>query len=141
MRTLTSAFAAFMLALAVTASAVPLSGGAITGSSIVGTLADANNPVEMATAPEYTRLAVLRQRTTKLLLSLAADRAVSRAQLQVAVGIGASVQAVADEARRLLDGAGDDKIMTPAIADAIADAREAIARGEYLYDSLRGMLK
>ena len=52
-----------LVVMAVTVEAVPLSGGAVSRSIVVGTLADANNPVEMATAPEYTRLAVLRQRT------------------------------------------------------------------------------
>ena len=128
--------AALMLLLSASALAVPLSGGAVSLSIIVGTLADANNPVEMATAPEYTRLAVLRQRTTNTLLALAGDPSVPKARLQIAVGIATSVQAEADTARRLLDSTAGTKVMTPDITAAIAAARESISNGEYLYDSL-----
>lgn len=128
---------ALMLAvMAVPALAVPLSGGAVGRSIVVGTLADANNPVEMATAPEYTRLAVLRQRTTNTLLALAGDPSVPKARLQIAVSIATSVQAEADTARRLLDSTAGTKVMTPDITAAIAAARESISNGEYLYDSL-----
>lgn len=128
---------ALMLAvMAVPALAVPLSGGAVSRSIIVGTLADANNPVEMATAPEYTRLAVLRQRTTNTLLALAGDPSVPKARLQIAVSIATSVQAEADTARRLLDSTVGTKVMTPDITATIAAARESISNGEYLYDSL-----
>lgn len=128
---------ALMLAvMAVPALAVPLSGGAVSQSIIVGTLADANNPVEMATAPEYTRLAVLRQRTTNTLLALAGNPRVPKARLQIAVSIATSVQAEADTARRLLDSTVGTKVMTPDITATIAAARESISNGEYLYDSL-----
>lgn len=128
--------AALMLLLSASALAVPLSGGAVSRSIIVGTLADANNPVEMATAPEYTRLAVLRQRTTNALLALAGDPSVPKTRLQIAVSIATSVQAEADTARRLLDSTAGIKVMTPDITAAIAAARESISNGEYLYDSL-----
>ena len=128
---------ALMLAvMAVPALAAPLSGGAVSRSIIVGTLADANNPVEMATAPEYTRLAVLRQRTTNTLLALAGDPSVPKTRLQIAVSIATSVQAEADTARRLLDSTVGTKVMTPDITATIAAARESISNGEYLYDSL-----
>lgn len=128
---------ALMLAvMAVPALAVPLSGGAVSRSIIVGTLADANNPVEMATAPEYTRLTVLRQRTTNTLLALAGDPSVPKTRLQIAVSIATSVQAEADTARRLLDSTVGIKVMTPDITATITAARESISNGEYLYDSL-----
>lgn len=133
---------ALMLAvMAVPALAVPLSGGAVSRSIVVGTLADANNPVEMATAPEYTRLAVLRQRTASLLSGLAADPVVTPIQLRSALIFGASIQANADAARKLLDDTNGTKVLTPRISEAIAQAREGITRAEITYDNLRGILK
>lgn len=133
---------ALMLAvMAVPALAVPLSGGAVSRSIIVGTLADVNNPVEMATAPEYTRLAVLRQRTASLLSVLAADPVVTPIQLRSALIFGASIQANADVARKLLDDTNGTKVLTPRISEAIAQAREDITRAEITYDNLRGIMK
>ena len=120
--------------------ATSLSGSAISRSIIVGTLADANNPVEMAAAPEYTRLAVLRQRTTNILLALIEDSSVPKVKLQSAVSISTSIQYEADTARKLLDSTIVTKVMTPDIAATIKAARESISNGENLYDKLRSII-
>lgn len=128
-----------MLVLAATASAVPLAGWATSRAVIVGTLADANNPVEMATAPEYTRLAVLRQRTANVLADLALDPLATPFQIRAALDFGVSIQAEADAARKLLDGTNGTKVMTQEIFDAISQAREGITRAEVAYDNLRSI--
>ena len=52
------------------ADPVPMQGNGIShGLTGIGTLADANNPVEMELAPQYTRLIALRHRLTRKLSS------------------------------------------------------------------------
>ena len=78
----------FLVALMVGAAhagPISLGGRATSNDIIVGTVADAKNPVEMATAPEYTRLAVLRQRTAKVLVGLSEQPGVTKPQLQTAI--------------------------------------------------------
>lgn len=131
---------ALMLAvMAVPALAAPLSGGAVGRSLIVGTLADANKPVEMATAPEYTRLAVLRQRTALLLPRVAADPTVTTEALRDVLSVAVAIQANADEARALLDQAGQSEVLDGGILELLHQARGYLDRGERLYDSLRGV--
>lgn len=131
---------ALMLAvMAVPALAAPLSGGAVGQSLIVGTLADANKPVEMATAPEYTRLVVLRQRTARLLPKLSADPSLTTEQLRDALSVALAIQSFTDEARSLLDQAGQSEVLDGETLDLLHQARGYLDRGERLYDSMRGV--
>ena len=134
----------FLVALMVGAAhagPISLGGRATSNDIIVGTLADANNPVEMATAPEYTRLAVLRQRTAKVLVGLSEQPGVTKPQLQTAIQMAMAIQSSADSARELLNGLAGTKTLDQKVSDTLTAARETIQRGEILYDNLRGMLK
>ena len=102
-----------------------LSGNAQSKSVIVGTLADANNPVEMACAPEYTRIAVLRQRTAIALRAAPSSSGVDAAK---------RIQQEADASRTLLDAISSEKEVTPGVAETLSVARAAILRGETTYD-------
>lgn len=143
MKVCSSMFVALALLLPFAVSAGPvtsLSGASVGGGAIlVGTLADANKPVEMATAPEYTRLAVLRQRTARLLPRLAADSTVTTEALRDVLSVAVAIQANADEARSLLDQAGQSEVLDGETSELLNQARGYLARGERLYDSLRGV--
>ena len=52
-----------------------------------------------------------------------------------------AIQSSADSARELLNGLAGTKTLDQKVSDTLTAAREAIQRGEILYDNLRGMLK
>lgn len=125
-----------ILLLAASAFAAPLSGTATGGGPIiVGTLADANNPAEMAMAPEYTRLAVVRQRTARSLNRLAASSETDPDRLEAALFSASAVQRAADEARAKLDGLAGARDEA-AFRFALDEARDLIRRAETLCDHI-----
>lgn len=117
--------------------AVPLSGNALGGGfSAFGTLADANNPVEMACAPEYTRLAVVRHRTANLLKSVAASKESDAGLVKRTLFAATQVQQFADDARAKLDGLCQSKVDDFKFRTSLDEIRLTIRRAETLYDSL-----
>lgn len=121
--------------------AIPLSGSAGNYSIIVGSLADANNPVEMAVAPELTRLVVLRERTKNILVRATNEQSIDKSKLQIIVNFAMSIQNQADLARQSLDRTSGKKEMTDEVIQLIESARGFIKKGEYMYDSLRELLR
>lgn len=117
--------------------AVPLSGNALGGGfSAFGTLADANNPVEMACAPEYTRLAVVRHRTANLLKSVAASKESDAGLVKRTLFAATQVQQFADDARAKLDGLCQSKADDGKFRDSLDEVRYTIKRAETIHDSL-----
>lgn len=126
-------FFALMLAASALAD-VPLFGSANGGAIILGTLADAHNPVEMAVAPEYTRLAVLRQRTANRLHATVANFRIPADRLRGMLEAANQIQRLADEARKELDDASGRKEPNDEFHRALDRARAMILAGERLYD-------
>lgn len=117
--------------------AVPLSGNALGGGfSAFGTLADANNPVEMACAPEYTRLAVVRHRTANLLKSVAASKESDAGLVKRTLFAATQVQQFADDARAKLDGLCQSKVDDFKFRTSLDEIRLTIKRAETIHDSL-----
>ena len=135
------AFFAFVLALglsvtAFAAAAAPLNGNAATGGfQVFGTLADANNPVEMAVAPEYTRLAVVRSRTARWLKAMAASNAASADDMRVALFAAIAIQDLADNARNKLDVLVKTEKADMVFLVMLDDVRGLIKRAETLCDN------
>lgn len=131
---------AFILAFLVSypmAYAVPLSGSALGGGfSAFGTLADANNPVEMACAPEYTRLAVVRHRTANFLKSVAASKESNADLVKQTLFAATQVQQFADDARAKLDGLCQSKVDDSQFRYSLDEVRYTIKRAEIIHDSL-----
>ena len=97
---------AFILGLAICLPifAANLSASAGSGGSfVIGTLADANNPVEMALAPEYTRLAIVRARTARRLRYIANSKKANVDSIKAAIVAAMQLQQLADEIRKELD--------------------------------------
>lgn len=93
----------------------------------VGTLADANNPVEMAVAPLYTRLITVRQRAAWMLKN---DR--------IPVESAVEIQTLADAARQYLDTAAKVATITdPQFQPALHSAEDRISIAEQRLDALK----
>ena len=124
------------LALCLPAFAVDLSTSAgSSGSFVIGTLADANNPVEMALAPEYTRLAVVRTRTANRLKAIVNSKEGNADVIKAALYAATQVQQLADDARRDLDGLSQRKAVDAGFTLALEAARATIKRAESIYDA------
>lgn len=108
------------------------------GSFAIGTLADANNPVEMALAPEYTRLAIVRHRTTSRLKAIANSKESNADAIKAAVYASTQVQQLADEARRDLDGLAQRKTVDIGFSASLGVVRATIKRAEVIYDTQLG---
>lgn len=102
-----------------------------------GTLADANNPVEMALAPEYTRLYMVRQRMTRLLKRLSVSEQ-DPDVLKRAILSATSVQQHADDARAKLDQASKLHALDVGFNALLTGARDALARAERAYSVAKG---
>ena len=108
------------------------------GSFALGTLADANNPVEMALAPEYTRLAVVRHRTAGRLKAIANSKESNADAIKAALYAATQVQQLADEARRALDGLAQRKSVDAGFMLALEAVRGTLRRAESIYDTQLG---
>jgi hypothetical protein len=108
------------------------------GSFVIGTLADANNSVEMALAPEYTRLAVVRTRTANRLKAIANSKESDADAIKAAVYAATQVQQLADEARRDLDGLAQRKTVDIGFSTSLGVVRATIKRAESIYDTQLG---
>lgn len=108
------------------------------GLFALGTLADANNPVEMALAPEYTRLAVVRHRTAGRLKALANSKESNADSIKAALYAATQVQQLADEARRDLDGLAQRKTVDIGFSASLGVVRATIKRAESIYDAQLG---
>lgn len=127
----------FLLAVLVVAAptfAVDLTARATSGGFIVGTLADAHNPVDLALAPEYNRLAVVRTRTANRIRALATAPARDTQAVQTALEAAVRIQRSADEARSALDDLARHTTADAEFQAALSVARDAILRAETLYD-------
>ncbi len=108
------------------------------GSLSIGTLADANNPVEMALAPEYTRLAVVRTRTANRLKALANSKETDADAIKAALYAATQIQQLADEVRRDLDGLAQRKTVDIGFSASLGVVRATIKRAESIYDAQMG---
>lgn len=97
------------------------------------TLADANNPVEMAVAPEYTRLAVVRSNTADWLKEQTASADADK--LRAAIFAANAIQRAADEIRAKLDGLAQSKADDPAFRAGLDEARGLLKRAETMHDN------
>lgn len=132
------AFYAFILAfmLASPAFAAPLNGSAATGGfHAFATLADANNPVEMTVAAEYTRLAVVRSRTARWLSVLTISTSQDVDKLRAAIFTANAIQRYADEARAKLDGLAQSKKDDSVFRVGLDEVRGLIKRAETMHDN------
>lgn len=129
----------FGLALCLPSFAVDLSANAGSGGLFaLGTLADANNPVEMALAPEYTRLAVVRTRTANRLKAVANSKESNADSIKSALYAATQVQQLADEARHDLDGLAQRKAVDIGFSASLGVVRATIKRAESIYDAQLG---
>lgn len=127
------------LALCLPAFAADMSGNASGGGTFaIGTLADANNPVEMALAPEYTRLAVVRTRTANRLKAIANSKESNADAIKAALYAATQVQQLADEVRRDLDGLAQRKAVDIGFSAELGVARATLRRAESIYDAQLG---
>jgi len=132
---------AFILGLAICLPifAANLSAGAGSGGSfVIGTLADANNPVEMALAPEYTRLAIVRARTASRLRYIANSKESNADPIKAAIFAAMQVQQLADEVRKELDVLSTRKQVDMSFSASLEMARVTLRRAESIYDSQLG---
>lgn len=131
---------AVFMALFLTASfAADLSGNAGGGGMLMlGTLADANNPVEMALAPEYTRLASVRARTASRLKYIANSKESNVDSIKLAIFAATQVQQLADEVRKELDALSTRKRVDMSFSASLEMARVTLRRAESIYDSQLG---
>lgn len=122
------------LALCLPAFAASLSANAGSGGLFaIGTLADTNNPVEMALAPEYTRLAVVRTRTANRLKAIANSKESNADAIKAALYTATQVQQLADEARRDLDGLAQRKTIDIGFSASLGVVHATIKRAESIY--------
>lgn len=129
----------FGLALCLPSFAADLSANAGSGGLFaLGTLADANNPVEMALAPEYTRLAVVRTRTANRLKAVANSKESNADSIKSALYAATQVQQLADEARHDLDGLAQRKAVDIGFSASLGVVRATIKRAESIYDAQLG---
>jgi hypothetical protein len=129
---------AFVLAflLAAPTFAAPLSGSAETGGfHAFATLADANNPVEMAVAPEYTRLAVVRSSVARWLNKMTTTSDADADKLRAAIFSANAIQRYADAARAKLDGLAQSKKDDSAFRVGLDEVRGLIKRAETMHDN------
>jgi hypothetical protein len=124
--------------LSVSAQAGTFGGNPSSGGMATATLADASNPVEMALAPEYTRLVMTRQRMTRMLKYLALSPTQDAGALQRAVYAGVAVQQYADEARTALDQAAKRKALDMEFLTFMQTARAALDRADAAYRAAKG---
>lgn len=132
---------AFILGLAICLPifAANLSASAGSGGSfVIGTLADANNPVEMALAPEYTRLAIVRARTASRLRYIANSKESNADSIKAAIFAATQVQQLADEVRKELDVLSTRKRVDMSFSASLEMARATLRRAEGIYDSQLG---
>lgn len=132
---------AFILGLAICLPifAANLSASAGSGGSfVIGTLADANNPVEMALAPEYTRLATVRARTASRLRYIANSKESNVDSIKAAIFAAMQVQQLADEVRKELDVLSTRKRVDMSFSASLEMARVTLRRAESIYDSQLG---
>lgn len=132
---------AFILGLAICLPifAANLSASAGSGGSfVIGTLADANNPVEMALAPEYTRLAIVRARTASRLRYIANSKESNVDSIKAAIFAAMQVQQLADEVRKELDVLSTRKRVDMSFSASLEMARVTLRRAESIYDSQLG---
>lgn len=108
------------------------------GLFALGTLADANNPVEMALAPEYTRVAVVRTRTANRLKAVANSKESNADSIKSALYAATQVQQLADEARHDLDGLAQRKAVDIGFSASLGVVRATIKRAESIYDAQLG---
>ncbi len=108
------------------------------GSFAIGTLADANNPAEMALAPEYTRLAVVRARTASRLRYIANSKESNVDSIKAAIFAATQVQQLADEVRKELDVLSTRKRVDMSFSASLEMARVTLRRAESIYDSQLG---
>lgn len=135
---------AFILGLAICLPifAANLSASAGSGGSfVIGTLADANNPVEMALAPEYTRLAIVRARTASRLRYIANSKESNVDSIKAAIFAAMQVQQLADEVRKELDVLSTRKRVDMSFSASLETARATLRRAEGIYDSQLGVSK
>lgn len=135
---------AFILGLAICLPifAANLSASAGSGGSfVIGTLADANNPVEMALAPEYTRLAIVRARTASRLRYIANSKESNVDSIKAAIFAAMQVQQLADEVRKELDVLSTRKRVDMSFSASLEMARVTLRRAESIYDSQLGVSK
>ena len=131
--------AVFMALFLTTSFATDLSGNAGGGSILMlGTLADANNPVEMALAPEYTRLAVVRARTASRLKYIANSKESNVDSIKSAIFAATQVQQLADDVRKELDALSTRKRVDTSFSASLEMARVTLRRAESIYDSQLG---
>lgn len=127
------------LALCLPTFAADMSGNASGGGTFaIGTLADANNPVEMALAPEYTRLAVVRTRTANRLKAVVNSKGGDADSIKAALYAATQVQQLADDARRDLDGLAQRKAVDIGFSAELGAVRATIRRAESIYDTQLG---
>ena len=117
--------ALFFLAGCATPASPQVSGKGTSGTVVFGTLA-AFGTFEMALAPAYTRLAVVRHNAAQAL-----DRR------EISLSTAKTLQETADRARSLLDDAHDQTLDGKERPDArkkLTAAQELIGRGESLLE-------
>ena len=93
------------------------------GGVVVGTLADANDPFDMAIAPQYTRVIFVRLSTAAALRAVANKGCASNSCLESVVEKAKAVQAKADAARTALDQ----------LQKQIKQAKELVAHADSAY--------
>ena len=98
---------------------------------VVGTLADASDPFDMALAPQYTRVIFLRQSTASALRGMAAKYPDNSAVLSAGLEKSKAVQACADEARAALD----------ALREQIKDVQAKVSAANAAYDEFNGVAR
>lgn len=108
------------------------------GSFAFATLADTNNSVEMALAPEYTRLAVVRTRTANKLKVIANSKESDADAIKVALYAATQVQQLSDEVRRTLDGLSQRKTVDAGFTLALEATRATLRRVETIYNNQFG---
>lgn len=116
-------------------------GGTVHGatSGVVATLADANNPVEVAIAPLYTRNIVLMQRTTRLANDLTRG-AKTITPTDSTLRRLIMIQSITDSVSARLGMMSKATAITKEFVDNAEAASADLRRGEDLYNSLRGSL-
>lgn len=98
---------------------------------VVGTLADASDPFDMALAPQYTRVIFLRQSTASALRGMAAKYPDNSAVLSSGLEKSKAVQARADEARAALD----------ALREQIKATQAKVSAANAAYDEFNGVTR
>lgn len=129
--------AVFMALFLATSFAADLSGKASGGSIfMLGTLADANNPVQMALAPEYTRLAAIRTLTANRLKDIANSKESNVDSIKSAIFMATRVQQLADEVRKELDALSTSERVDYSFSKSLDAARSKLRQAEIDYNVL-----